>query len=116
MRVLDIAEFENKHKRVASNALPQRLITACLVHNLMARSDSPAELSEEEDGPVQGPSLAYDPDQDVQEKRQIRRDYRALIDETTGEPYAKHNPIFCLTCPFSRRTKGESQKCQSVRD
>jgi hypothetical protein len=50
----------------------------------MARDDSQEELPENEET-TQRSSLPYDPDQDIQEKRQIRRDYRALIDETTGE-------------------------------
>ena len=51
----------------------------------MARESSPAEVEENEEDPNQRHDLVYDPDQDIQEKRQVRRGYRALLDETSGE-------------------------------
>ncbi|KAF8586698.1 hypothetical protein K439DRAFT_1386760 [Ramaria rubella] len=50
----------------------------------MSHDGSQAEDSgNEAEGSGQKPDLAYDPDQDIQEKREIRRDYRALLDETS---------------------------------
>lgn len=51
----------------------------------MRRESSPAENAENEADANQMQDLAYDPDQNIQEKRQIRRGYRALLDETSGE-------------------------------
>ncbi|KAF8515438.1 Nse4 C-terminal-domain-containing protein [Gautieria morchelliformis] len=46
----------------------------------MARDSSPPEAIED---PNQRHDLPYDPHQDIEEKRQIRRSYRALLEETS---------------------------------
>jgi len=74
----EVAEFENKVN--ASRRASHQPIPA-----LMVREIPLAEVAENAGDENEGNDLAYDPDQDIQEKRQIRRGYRALLDETSGE-------------------------------
>ena len=82
----------------------------------MSRED-PSENSGSEDEDInQKPDLAYDPDQDLGEKREIRRRYRSLIDETNGVSPPEEHQNLELTRYYLFRTKSQPQECESVRD